>query len=229
MKKKILLADDSITIQKVVELTFPRDDYEILCAGDGVQALTMMEEHHPDLLLLDVILPGENGYEVCRRIRSRSDWNDIPIVLLTGTIEPFDRDRARDVGADGHLTKPFESQALVARVVDLLSQPRRVVQAKSTAAESQMDRSVTPGPSPPKRRVSIPIDQPDEPSPPPPQPRAPAVLGQKLSSSELNEIAQRVVKQLSDRVLREVAWEVVPEIAERLVKRRIRQIEEEAG
>ena len=121
--KKILLADDSITIQKVVELTFSDSDYEVMCVSNGAQALKRLPEFAPDLVLLDVVMPEKNGYEVCEQIRRDPATARIPVLLLTGTFEPFDQRQAEAAGASGHLTKPFESHALVALVEEMLSQP----------------------------------------------------------------------------------------------------------
>jgi len=125
--KKILLADDSITIQKVVELTFSDGNYQVVCVSNGAQALKKIPDLRPDIVLLDVIMPEKSGYEVCEQLKADPATASIPVLLLTGTFEPFDRRRAEAAGASGHLTKPFESQALVSRVEELMaqaSQPR---------------------------------------------------------------------------------------------------------
>ena len=119
--KTILLADDSITIQKVVELTFSDGEYRVLCVSNGAQALRKVAEARPDIALLDVIMPEKNGYEVCEAMKADPATAGIPVLLLTGTFEPFDRQRADAAGAEGHLTKPFESHTLVARVDELIA------------------------------------------------------------------------------------------------------------
>ncbi len=119
--KKILLADDSITIQKVVELTFSEEDYQVVCVGNGAQALKKVSEWRPNIVLLDVIMPEKNGYEVCEEMKRNPSTSSIPVLLLTGTFEPFDQKRADAAGAGGHLTKPFESQTLVSKVEELLA------------------------------------------------------------------------------------------------------------
>jgi len=119
--KTILLADDSITIQKVVELTFSDADYKVVCVSSGTQALKKLSEIRPNVILLDVIMPEKNGYEVCEQVKRSPATSGIPVLLLTGTFEPFDKKRADAAGANGHLTKPFESQALVAKVEELIA------------------------------------------------------------------------------------------------------------
>jgi CheY-like chemotaxis protein len=139
--KTILLADDSITIQKVVELTFSDDDYRVFCVSNGAQALRKVSEVKPDVVLLDVIMPEKNGYEVCEALKADPATASLPVLLLCGTFEPFDARRAEAAGASGHLTKPFESHALVARVEELMtarvlrpgsSTPARVVIEEET-------------------------------------------------------------------------------------------------
>ncbi len=122
--KTILLADDSITIQKVVELTFSDGDYRVFCVANGAQALRKIPEVRPDVVLLDIVMPEKNGYEVCEALQADPATASIPVLLLTGTFEPFDQARAEAAGARGHVTKPFESHTLVQRVEDLLAQGR---------------------------------------------------------------------------------------------------------
>lgn len=133
--KKILLADDSITIQKVVELTFSEGDYQVVCVSNGAQALKKVEEVRPDIVLLDVIMPEKNGYEVCELIKRNPATSSIPVLLLTGTFEPFDKKKAEAVGAQGHLTKPFESQVLVAKVEEMINAMPRVSSAEAGGME----------------------------------------------------------------------------------------------
>jgi CheY-like chemotaxis protein len=119
MSRKILLADDSVTIQKVIELTFMDEDYEVKAVSNGDEALAALPEVRPDFVIADVHMPGANGYEVCRR--SKEMRADVPVLLLVGTFEPFDEGQARAAGADSFLKKPFDSQELLQRVQDLLT------------------------------------------------------------------------------------------------------------
>lgn len=124
MAKKILLADDSLTIQKVVELTFSDSEFELVCVSNGQKALERVREERPDLILADVVMPEKNGYEVCEAIKSNPATARIPVVLLSGTFEPFDRERAERIGSDAIVSKPFDSQQLLAQVEDLLGRAR---------------------------------------------------------------------------------------------------------
>lgn len=121
-KRKILLADDSITIQKVVNLTFAEEGVEVVTVGDGDSALARVAEEWPDLVMADVNMPGANGYKVCEAIRSDQATRDIPVILLVGSFEPFDEAEAERVGANAFLTKPFQSiRQLVSQVNDLMA------------------------------------------------------------------------------------------------------------
>jgi len=122
MGKKILLADDSITIQKVIELTFSDEDFEVVTVGNGRAAIEKVQDVRPDLVLCDIIMPEKDGYEVCDFIKKQPGLEHIPVLLLTGAFEPFDQERANRVGCDGFLAKPFEPQTLIAKVKDLLNQ-----------------------------------------------------------------------------------------------------------
>ena len=119
MKRRILLADDSVTIQKVIELTFMDEDYEVRAVSNGDEAVALLSEMAPDFVIADVHMPGANGYEVCRRAKQLRPGT--PVLLLVGTFEPFDEGQARSVGADSFLKKPFDSQELLQRVEELIA------------------------------------------------------------------------------------------------------------
>jgi CheY-like chemotaxis protein len=126
MSRKLLLADDSITIQKVIGITFANEDYQLTVVDNGDAALQKARLNPPDLVLADVFMPGKNGYELCAAIKMDPALAHVPVLLLSGTFEPFDEQKARDAGADSWISKPFESQALIERVEGLLSRPRPV-------------------------------------------------------------------------------------------------------
>jgi len=123
MSGTILLADDSLTIQKVVELTFAETNYRVVTVSSGDELLDRLADSRPDLIICDVIMPGKDGYEVCQQIKSSSAWLHLPVILLTGTFEPFDRDRAIAAGCSEIITKPFEARKLVDTVERLLGGP----------------------------------------------------------------------------------------------------------
>jgi CheY-like chemotaxis protein len=149
MGKKILLADDSITIQKVIELTFSDEDFEVVTVGNGRLAVEKVQDVHPDLVLCDIIMPEKDGYEVCDFIKKTPSLSHIPVLLLTGAFEPFDQDRATRVGCDGFLAKPFEPQTLIAKVKDLLNQAATRTMAPPRAAVAAAAAAAAPAPPPP--------------------------------------------------------------------------------
>jgi CheY-like chemotaxis protein len=121
---KLLLADDSVTIQRVIELTFADEDVQVVAVGDGQQAIDRVKTDRPDIVLADVGMPERDGYEVAAFIKGDPELAHIPVLLLTGAFEPIDEARARAVGCDGVLVKPFEPQMVISRVRDLLAGKR---------------------------------------------------------------------------------------------------------
>jgi CheY-like chemotaxis protein len=156
MKRRILLADDSVTIQKVIELTFMDEDFEVRAVSNGDEALALLPEVKPDFVIADVHMPGANGYEVCRK--SKQLRPSVPVLLLVGTFEPFDENEARAAGADSFLKKPFDSQELLQRVQELTAP---IGQAPAAAPSLAPPTPVlAPPPSPPSpvvtERASLP-------------------------------------------------------------------------
>src|SRR5687767_4197154 len=121
MPHKLLLADDSVTIQRVIELTFADEDVQVIAVGNGQDAIDRVQRDRPDIILADVGMPERNGYEVAAFVKGNPSTAHIPVVLLTGAFEPVDEGRARAVGCDGVLVKPFEPQIVISRVKDLLA------------------------------------------------------------------------------------------------------------
>ncbi|HXD73580.1 MAG TPA: response regulator [Vicinamibacterales bacterium] len=116
----LLLADDSATIQRVIELTFANEDIKVIAVSDGDQAIARIEQAPPDIVLADVAMPGKNGYEVAEFVKHTPALAHIPVVLLTGAFEPVDQAKANAAGCDGVLAKPFEPQIVIGRVKELL-------------------------------------------------------------------------------------------------------------
>jgi len=144
MSRTILLADDSLTIQKVVELTFADTDYEVVAVSSGDELLERLPECRPDIVICDVIMPGRDGYDVCQEIKSNAEFLHVPVILLTGTFEPFDRDRALAVGCSEIITKPFEARKLV-EAIDRLSSAAAAAPSPATD-EAALDVEVAPPP-----------------------------------------------------------------------------------
>ena len=122
--RKLLLADDSATIQKVIDLTFADEGVQVVSVSNGRDAIDRLPEINPDVVLVDVFMPSPNGYEVCEYVKTNEQFKHIPVMLLVGSFEPFDEAEARRVGADDILTKPFQSiRRLIDRVGALVSSP----------------------------------------------------------------------------------------------------------
>ena len=151
MAHTLLLADDSVTIQRVIELTFADEDVEVVAVSDGDQAIARLESAPPDIVLADIGMPGRNGYEVARYVKQSPKLSHIPVVLLTGAFEPVDQARATEVGCDGVLAKPFEPQLVIGRVKELLASDGRRAPAATaatsvTAAGSTAAAAAAPAP-----------------------------------------------------------------------------------
>ena len=114
--QKLLLADDSITIQKVVELILAEEGFEIMSVNSGQQALDAIESFQPDIILADVDMPNMNGYQLSERIKTNEATKHVPVILLTGAFEPVDHELIQQVHADDYLVKPFESQDLISKI-----------------------------------------------------------------------------------------------------------------
>src|SRR3954451_8018568 len=167
MAKKILLADDSITIQKVVELTFSDGDYEVTAVNNGAKAIQKLADMRPDIILSDIIMPEKNGYEVCEYVKSHPEFRNIPVILLTGTFEPFDPDRADKAGCDAVVTKPFESQSLIQKVEELIAQSQAASAPPPAPAAQSPAATVSFTPSEPAFGFSPATAPAAEPVPPP--------------------------------------------------------------
>ena len=116
---KLLIADDEPAVRALVRVTLEDDDYRILEAADGVEALQKIRDENPSLVLLDIMMPGMNGLEVCRIVKSDPTTSGTVVVMLTAQAQQRDRDRGLAAGADVYFTKPFSPLALldlVARV-----------------------------------------------------------------------------------------------------------------
>jgi two-component system response regulator VicR len=129
MEKKILVVDDEKPIADILKFNLQKEGYEVYCAYDGVDAIQKVEEHEPDMILLDIMLPLKNGMEVCREIRKK---HDMPIIMLTAKDSEIDKVLGLELGADDYVTKPFSTRELLARVK---ANMRRHQQKAATEAE----------------------------------------------------------------------------------------------
>ncbi|PID37930.1 MAG: two-component system response regulator, partial [Proteobacteria bacterium] len=181
MAKKILLAEDSVTMQKVVQMTFEAEDFTVTAVSSAADALARAGEMGPDLVIADVSMGGKSGYDICAAIKADSG---APVLLLHGTAAPLDRARAQAVGADGDLEKPFETQALIDLAADLVArsvlQPTTALEVKplSSPIESN-DIVIDSAAFKPPAKSAVPAPKPATPlavsaAPPKPAPSKPA-------------------------------------------------------
>jgi len=119
--KKILIVDDEPNIVTALEFLLQRSGYEVLLAQDGEAALRQVEQHAPDLVLLDVMMSLKSGYEVCQRMREHPDWQHIKIIMLSAKGRDAEVNKGLSLGADYYLTKPFSNKELVAKIDELLA------------------------------------------------------------------------------------------------------------
>ena len=255
MSRNILLADDSLTIQKVVELTFMEGDFEVEAVGDGDEALVRLESGQFDVVIADVHMPGADGFEICRQTKERHPGT--PVLLLVGTFEPFEEDTAREVGADAYLKKPFDSQELMRLVQSLATADAAAETAVATQDDEADDVSFGSLDEPSDTEVSgAEIEEADsqepialseasetevietfgEVSPVEETEMGDSETGfepaattefsaQGLSEQDVEKIARRVAELIGDQVIREISWDVIPDLAEIVIKDRIKELE----
>ena len=121
MAKKILIVDDEPNIALSVEFLMKREGYEVAVATDGQEALDMLPKVKPDLMILDVMMPRKNGFEVCSDVRSNPNFADLPVLMLTAKGREAEMKKGLSLGANAYITKPFSTHKLVAQVNELLN------------------------------------------------------------------------------------------------------------
>ncbi|HKS70995.1 MAG TPA: response regulator, partial [Ktedonobacterales bacterium] len=112
----VLVVDDSPTVRKIVQLTLQRERIRVVTAGDGLSALAAVADEQPDLILLDIMLPKMDGYNICQAVRRNMDYRNLPIIMLSGKDGLFDKMRGKLAGSTEYITKPFDSSELVQTV-----------------------------------------------------------------------------------------------------------------
>ena len=149
MARKILLADDSVTAQNMGRKILADAGYDVVTVNNGSAALKRIAELKPDLIVLDVYMPGYSGLEVCQRLKDAAETARIPVLLTVGKLEPFKADEARRVRADAHIVKPFEASELLTAITRLED---RMVPQKSTESDAATDTGWTSRPSFPSKK-----------------------------------------------------------------------------
>jgi len=117
----ILIVDDEASIRRFVGAGLRAEGFEVTEAVNGEEAVRAVEEHSPDLVLLDIMMPKMDGFEVCRRVR---EWSHVPIIMLSAMSDPMDKVKALNLGADDYLTKPFGINELLARIWALMQRSK---------------------------------------------------------------------------------------------------------
>lgn len=120
MEEKILVVDDEEHIRELIKFNLEKNGYGVQCAVDGNEALAYVKNHIPKLILLDLMLPGIDGYDVCKKIRADKNTSNIPIIMITAKGEEIDKILGLELGADDYITKPFSVRELIARVKAIL-------------------------------------------------------------------------------------------------------------
>ncbi len=176
MARKILLADDSVTAQNMGRKILSDAGYEVITVNNGSAALKKIAEHHPDLIVLDIYMPGYSGLEVCMRLKENRETARIPVLLTVGKLEPFKPEEARKARADAFIIKPFEASELLVALTKLedkivpKSEPYkqgRFAKAIAAAEESNQDDSFGDSESGWKDRLRFPSGAPKAPEPEP--------------------------------------------------------------
>lgn len=121
-KAKILVVDDSITVREIIRRVMEEEGYEVITSADGRDALRRVETEHPDLILLDIVLPEFDGFEICRRIKSVDMFRHIPVVLVTGRSQLIDEQEMKAIGAVDYILKPIDPMMILGKVEQLLKQ-----------------------------------------------------------------------------------------------------------
>ena len=121
-KKRILIVDDEPDLIETIQVSLELEDYECIVAFDGFRGLDRARNEKPDLIILDVMLPGMNGYKVCRLLKFDVKYKHIPIIMLTAEAQEKDRLTGKEAGADFYMTKPFSADKLLAKVKEYLGE-----------------------------------------------------------------------------------------------------------
>ena len=194
MSKTILCADDSATMQKVGEITFAATEYRYVGARSVDEALKLARAEKPALILADAVMPGKNGYDLCRAIKADAELAGIPVLLLCGNSQAYDGARGEQSGADGHISKPWDTQVLLDKVAEVLGRAESDGAAKLGAGVSAAAASAGSGgaaasarpsraPTPPPVSTAAPLAQPLGSAPTParvPTPRPPSQGGAQV-------------------------------------------------
>jgi two-component system alkaline phosphatase synthesis response regulator PhoP len=113
---KVLLLEDEQDVAELIRYNLAKEGYDVLVSGNGAEALRLAREHRPDVILLDIMVPQLNGWEVCRRLKQDADLASIPVIMVSGRVDEGDKVLGFELGADDYVTKPFSPRELIARI-----------------------------------------------------------------------------------------------------------------
>ena len=249
MGAKILVADDSKTIQTAIRLTFSREDVELIPAESGEEAIRKARELGPDLMLIDTVMSDTSGYEICRALKADPAMRDVPVILLASSFEEDSGSKGRAVEASDIVIKPFDSEMLIAKVKQHLdARPVRLSVPRDTEAEvnamevepfrlhleeagptfveeSPMAGLLTPAVTPPPLLEEPPA------SPAPRTVELPAEVLQPLferaAAAAAFQVAEQVAKEISAKLferIEQIVREIVPTLTETLIVKEIERI-----
>jgi len=120
MPQSVLIVDDEPNIVMSLEFLMKKQGYDVRVASDGDTAISAIEENAPDLVLLDLMIPKRDGFDVCQKIRSNPEWNSVRIVMLTAKGRDIEKEKGLALGADDYISKPFSTREVISRVAELL-------------------------------------------------------------------------------------------------------------
>ena len=210
MAYKIVVADDSKTTHKVAELALKGDEFEVFFVSNGNEAIDKINEIKPDLVLLDVDLPQQNGYQVCKYIND--NLKEISVVLLKGAFETIDRTLIEDLIYEDIISKPFDVTQLTSKIKEIFKKRNYKEEEKEEIMTNPFIESVE------KKSIGLPeeID---------------AELSEKMqipvSEELISQISEKVIQKISPEIIREAVERIVPQIAEDLIKKEIEKIKKE--
>ena len=131
MSKKILIIEDDPGTTRFLVYTLEQEGYKVLSAEDGLEGLKKARDEHPDLIILDIMLPGMDGYEICHRLRQKPETRTVPVLIVSGRARQDDKNIGLKMGADDYLSKPVDPQTILAKVETMLAATKEVVFGKS--------------------------------------------------------------------------------------------------
>ncbi len=255
MTTTLLVVEDSATMRKALEITFSGEDFEVVAVESGAEGVKRASAAGAALALVDVSLPGADGYGVCKQLKAENP--SLLVVLMSAKQVPYDVAKGSAAGADDHVEKPFDTQQLIDRVRKVLTSktetasppPPRPAQPAEAKLGGTLPGAASPPAAPPPRAPAASAPRVVAPAGPPPRAHAPSTpvvvpvppasrppivaaavsaMGDKLSGLGLSSAQAEAVMALSREVVERVVWEVVPVLAETIIKEELSRLTRDA-